>query len=155
MVDRICTPSFPCWNRVKLVETLGATTVVLVSPAGSSTVSNCVWCYIWLLFSIPTVNGVLDLNAMPECKNPCGDRNHKMLCCLCCASGPISAIIHTNRTGYVPGKWTLFILRAWVSTGANGAWHLRNFLTIMSGTRWFWQLYYIMFYFTLEFLRIY
>ena len=60
-----------------------------------------------LLFWIPTVNGVLDLNAMPGCKDPGENRNHKTLCCLCCASGPISAVIHTNRTGYVPGKWTL------------------------------------------------
>ena len=56
------------------------------------------------ILNIPTVNGVLDLNAMPGCKNPGENRNHKKLCCLCCASGPISAIIHTNRTGYVPGK---------------------------------------------------
>jgi hypothetical protein len=34
-------------------------------------------------------------------------------------------------------------LRAWVSTGSKGAWHLRNFCTVMSGTRWFWQFYYI------------
>ena len=102
-------------------------------------------------FWIPTVNGVLDLNAMPGCKDPGENRNHKTLCCLCCASGPISAVIHTNRTGYVPGKWTLFILRARVSTGAKGAWHLWNFWTVMSGTRWFWQFYYIIFCFTLEF----
>ena len=31
------------------------------------------------------------------------------------------------------------------------AWHLRNFWTVMSGTRWFWQFYYIMLCCTLEF----
>ena len=41
--------------------------------------------------------------------------------------------------------------RAWVSTGAKGAWHPRKFWTVMSGTRWFWQFYYIMLCCTLEF----
>ena len=41
--------------------------------------------------------------------------------------------------------------RAWVSTGGKGAWHPRNFWTVMSDTHWFWQFYYIMFCFTLEF----
>ena len=42
-------------------------------------------------------------------------------------------------------------IRAWVSTGAKGAWHPLNFWTVMSGTRWFWQFYYIMLCFTLKF----
>ena len=35
-------------------------------------------------------------------------------------------------------------IRAWVSTGAKGAWHPQNVWTVMSGTRWFWQFYNIM-----------
>ena len=31
-------------------------------------------------------------------------RDHKRLCCLCCKSGPISAVITSNRAGYVPGE---------------------------------------------------
>ena len=42
-------------------------------------------------------------------------------------------------------------LRTWVSTGAKGAWQPRIFWIVMSGTRWFWQFYYIMFCCTLEF----
>ena len=38
----------------------------------------------------------------------------------------------------------LIIYRAWVSMGAKGAWYPLNFWTVMSGTRWFWQFYYIL-----------
>ena len=31
-----------------------------------------------------------------------------------------------------------------------GAWHPQNFWTVLSGTRWFWQFWYIMLYFTLN-----
>ena len=31
--------------------------------------------------------------------------------------------------------------RAWVSTGGKGAWHPRNFWTVLCGTRGFWQFY--------------
>ena len=31
-------------------------------------------------------------------------RKHKRLCCLCCKSGPITAVISSNRAGYVPGE---------------------------------------------------
>ena len=48
----------------------------------------------------------------------------------------------------------LIICRAWVSMGAMGAWYPLNFWTVMSGTRWFWQFYYIMLCFTLEFWGI-
>ena len=34
--------------------------------------------------------------------------------------------------------------RAWVSTDAKGAWHSRKYWTVISGTRWFCQFYYIM-----------
>ena len=46
---------------------------------------------------IITVNGILDLNLVPECRQPGLRQDHKTLCCLCCASGPISAIIRTAR----------------------------------------------------------
>ena len=44
-----------------------------------------------------TVNGLMDLNLSPMCRQPGENRNHKTLCCFCCTSGPISAVIHTNR----------------------------------------------------------
>lgn len=51
-----------------------------------------------------TVNGILDLNMYPSAKQAGHIRDYKTLCCLCCKSGPISAVITTNRTGYVPGE---------------------------------------------------
>ena len=67
-----------------------------------------------------------------------------------------------NSANFVPSTigphlrmWFLLMqmssYRAWVSTGTKGAWHPWNFWTVMSGTRWFWQFYYIMLCFTLEF----
>jgi len=50
------------------------------------------------------VNGILDLNAYPSAKHEGHSREHKRLCCLCCKSGPISAVITSNRAGYVPGE---------------------------------------------------
>ena len=50
------------------------------------------------------VNGILDLNLHPFAENPGHSTDHKSLCCLCCQSGPITAAIHSNRTGYVPGE---------------------------------------------------
>ena len=50
---------------------------------------------------------------------------------------------------YIPWLW-LWSFRAWVSMGAKGAWHLYNFWTALSGTRRFWQFYYIMLCFTLK-----
>ena len=50
------------------------------------------------------VNGILDLNMHPSAKHEGNSRDHKRLCCLCCKSGPISAVIATNRSGYVPGE---------------------------------------------------
>jgi len=51
-----------------------------------------------------TVNGILDLNMYPSAKQAGHSRDYKTLCCCCCKSGPISAVITTNRTGYVPGE---------------------------------------------------
>ena len=50
------------------------------------------------------VNGILDLNLYPSAQAPGHSTDHKKLCCLCCKSGPITATIHSNRTGYVPGE---------------------------------------------------
>lgn len=50
------------------------------------------------------VNGILDLNLFPSALTPGNSTDHKKLCCLCCKSGPITAAIHSNRTGYVPGE---------------------------------------------------
>ena len=50
------------------------------------------------------VNGILDLNLYPSAQAPGHSTDHKRLCCLCCKSGPITAAIHSNRTGYVPGE---------------------------------------------------
>ena len=43
------------------------------------------------------VNGILDLNMLPSAKHEGNSRDHKRLCCFCCKSGPISAVIATNR----------------------------------------------------------
>jgi hypothetical protein len=51
-----------------------------------------------------TVNGVLDLNLFPLALQAGRSQDHKNLCCLCCRSGPIAALIATDRTGYVPGE---------------------------------------------------
>ena len=48
-----------------------------------------------------TVSGMLDLNVDPANRQPGQSHNHKALCC---TSGLISAIIRTNRSGYVPGE---------------------------------------------------
>ena len=50
------------------------------------------------------VNGICDLNLLPTAKLEGNVTGQKNLCCLCCKSGPISAVITTNRTGYVPGE---------------------------------------------------
>ena len=42
-------------------------------------------------------------------------------------------------------SWVLLYLRARVSIGAKGAWHPPKFLTILCGTRRFWQSYHTMF----------
>lgn len=57
-----------------------------------------------------TVNGLMDLNLSPwspKCRQPGENSKHKTLWCFC-PSGPISAVIHTNRTGFVPGEMIVF-----------------------------------------------
>ena len=43
------------------------------------------------------VIGILDLNMFPRCMEPGDVRKNKTVCCLFWASGPISAIMKTNR----------------------------------------------------------
>ncbi|KAL5005445.1 hypothetical protein ScPMuIL_018901 [Solemya velum] len=51
-----------------------------------------------------TVICLLDLNREPTALTPAQGENNKMVCCLCCASGPISSILRLDRRGYVPGE---------------------------------------------------
>ncbi|KAL8602260.1 hypothetical protein ACOMHN_022773 [Nucella lapillus] len=51
-----------------------------------------------------TVICILDLNADPNCQAPVQGHSEKMICCLCCASGPIVAEFRLERRGYVPGE---------------------------------------------------
>lgn len=50
-----------------------------------------------------TVVSILDLNQQPSATVALQGQNSKNLCCLCCKSGPISAVFHLDRAGYVPG----------------------------------------------------
>ena len=43
------------------------------------------------------VTGILDLNMLPRCMEPGDVRKNKTICCLFWASGPISAIMKTDR----------------------------------------------------------
>ncbi|KAK7115750.1 hypothetical protein V1264_001566 [Littorina saxatilis] len=51
-----------------------------------------------------TVICLLDLNMDPNVQIPVQGKNEKKLCCLCCASGPITAEFRLERRGYVPGE---------------------------------------------------
>ncbi|XP_013417446.1 arrestin domain-containing protein 3 [Lingula anatina] len=51
-----------------------------------------------------TVLSVLDLNTRPDAAMGMEGQNSKTLCCLCCASGPITAKISIPKKGYVPGE---------------------------------------------------
>jgi len=55
-----------------------------------------------------TVNSILDLNLFNSCKQPQHTRDHKHFCCFCCKSGPVSVVMHTDRTGYVSGENIVF-----------------------------------------------
>jgi len=54
------------------------------------------------------INGVLDLNQYPSALQEGNARDQKNLCCWPCKSGPISAVITSNRAGYVPGEFIGF-----------------------------------------------
>ncbi|KAK6180275.1 hypothetical protein SNE40_012462 [Patella caerulea] len=51
-----------------------------------------------------TVVNPLDLNQEPQAKQGATGNGQKTLCCLCCKSGPISAVLRLGRLGYVPGE---------------------------------------------------
>lgn len=50
-----------------------------------------------------TVNEIVDINTA-QMTSPLSSSNEKTLCCLCCASGPISLSVKTDRAGYCPGE---------------------------------------------------
>ena len=65
---------------------------------------------------------------------------------------PVDPGLKLQYENGLKSSWLLYHsslqLRAWVSTGATGAWHPRNFWTVLSSTRWLWQFYYITLWFT-------
>ena len=50
-----------------------------------------------------TVNEIVDINT-GQLTSPLSSSNEKMICCLCCASRPISLSVKTDRGGYCPGE---------------------------------------------------
>ncbi|XP_045216632.2 arrestin domain-containing protein 3-like isoform X2 [Mercenaria mercenaria] len=55
-----------------------------------------------------TVVNLLDLNTIPNAMNGTSRTNQKTLCCLCCESDPICAMLAVDRIGYVPGEAIVF-----------------------------------------------
>ncbi|XP_050403329.2 arrestin domain-containing protein 3-like [Patella vulgata] len=51
-----------------------------------------------------TIVDPLDLNLEPQAMQGATGNGQKTLCCLCCESGPISAVLRLDRLGYVPGE---------------------------------------------------
>ncbi|XP_033749585.1 arrestin domain-containing protein 3-like [Pecten maximus] len=51
-----------------------------------------------------TVLSHVDLNLNPNCAMPAQLQDSKMICCLCCATGPVTAVFRIDRSGYVPGE---------------------------------------------------
>lgn len=51
-----------------------------------------------------TVISPVDLNANPRVKDPFKLELEKTFCCFCCASGPLSVIVHIPVTGFVSGQ---------------------------------------------------
>ena len=47
---------------------------------------------------------VLLTHPTPFAQMPVQGQNEKMICCLCCATGPIVAEFRLERRGYVPGE---------------------------------------------------
>ena len=50
-----------------------------------------------------TINEIVDINT-PQLTARLSSSNEKTLCCLCCASGPISLSVTTDRGGYCSGE---------------------------------------------------
>ncbi|XP_071478326.1 arrestin domain-containing protein 3-like [Diadema antillarum] len=56
-----------------------------------------------------TIAGVpVDLNTIPNAMSQVYAEDEKIVCCLCCATGPISVTAHTDKKCYVPGE-TVYI----------------------------------------------
>ncbi|XP_052795627.1 arrestin domain-containing protein 3-like [Mya arenaria] len=55
-----------------------------------------------------TVMDALDLNTIPNLESRAEKTDQKVLCCLCCASDPISAHVRVERQGYVAGEEVQF-----------------------------------------------
>ena len=53
---------------------------------------------------VPAVHELLDLNTLPDVREPKTKQEEKTICCLCCASGPISLTARISRTGFFCGK---------------------------------------------------
>ncbi|XP_049277455.1 arrestin domain-containing protein 3-like [Anopheles funestus] len=51
-----------------------------------------------------TVISPVDLNLNPRVKDPFKLELEKTFCCFCCASGPLSVIVHVPVTGFVSGQ---------------------------------------------------
>ncbi|BFY98273.1 hypothetical protein BsWGS_01313 [Bradybaena similaris] len=51
-----------------------------------------------------TVISPVDLNLEPSAAQPTQNTREKHICCLCCVSGPITAMLRLNQKGYVPGE---------------------------------------------------
>ncbi|XP_030833213.1 arrestin domain-containing protein 3 [Strongylocentrotus purpuratus] len=52
-----------------------------------------------------TISGVsVDLNKIPSGMSPVYAEDEKIVCCMCCATGPISVSAHTDKKCYVPGE---------------------------------------------------
>eukprot|EP00058_Branchiostoma_floridae_P026570 XP_002612061.1 hypothetical protein BRAFLDRAFT_94151 [Branchiostoma floridae] len=64
-----------------------------------------------------TVLDMYDLNEEPTALTPMAGQKSKMLCCLCCASGPIELQVQTDRTAYCPGETVQ--MRGTVENNAN------------------------------------
>ncbi|KAK4019586.1 arrestin domain-containing protein 3 [Daphnia magna] len=55
-----------------------------------------------------SVNTIVDLNQNFQASIPVKNEETKTVCCLCCQSGPITAIAWLPKSGYVPGETILF-----------------------------------------------
>ncbi|KAL5003910.1 hypothetical protein ScPMuIL_017366 [Solemya velum] len=52
-----------------------------------------------------TVLNALDLNTIPGAGTPAQLQQSKTVCCLCCASGPVTGVFRIDKRGYVPGEF--------------------------------------------------
>lgn len=77
-----------------------------------------------------TVVSMLDLNTQPSAACPLQGNNTKFLCCLCCKTGPISAMFRIDRTGYVPGD--AILLNAEIKNDSNRTMNSSKVRLIMS-----------------------